>query len=771
MMDPSKLSTDNTNRRRWENSRLNPQGGGASLRGDDADAEIHMTDRHKAMAHHVAAQARMSKAASITGSYQLSHQLNPSRPEFAPKEQAPGHVARTSTNNVGMASDLIMMATRGRPSRGTLSGPQKLPAYRQFNLEPIPADAQMESMLPLLFQQREATSTPSTVVAVSTECDQQQQKKQDPESRKYGGSRSTGSFVYPQDQLLPAGLRRRLTPIDSEKVADSRSVSPVSAGSSGDSAGQLSTQSEPLGPVQHETDGGMDQPQQETEEERASIDAANRHVRLLEANTEALLQESLRRRLLGNGGTAQYKQQPSSVGGMVQCQQYQQHQHQPGSMPQYHQQPGNIFTQQLAGPPPVGPIMLERVSDAVKKQRSAMLNQLTGEFGIPRLQDLLNPDNIPFVELASACEPNNHGVVKITNAPFTVTQAEVKAFMGRSSRILNDADEPVHIMMDRVTSKTYDIFVEFLTLGDAANAVAKHGDAAMRGRQPRLGHRYVDVNLSSQGELMSSLFPFAKGVNWYSHPYGITLYSNWSWENFDGFVSDEEMNMIWKHVESPGRTPYAADCKERIYECMISTLKKFPWYMSGFITIKQRQSIYNTTINMIRHLSEKIHEDPHHDRLTPQLFDRLVAAAMRCQGFTVLQKDNVAYIAELDEAKCLEFGLPRFSDQWRHQWGLKMKPGVPLDVVEYYICLIREETTRIGTHISISMPRRRELQNMLAETSAYWGYFWAEVAYPRGPAFDNMTIAEAAAREWNAIEQILRRAIAGGFVPQYAPQY
>lgn len=125
--------------------------------------------------------------------------------------------------------------------------------------------------------------------------------------------------------------------------------------------------------------------------------------------------------------------------------------------------------------------------------------------------------------------------------------------MGRSSRILNDIDEPVHIMMDRVTSKTYDVYVEFMTMQDAMNAVIKHEDAIVGGKQPRLGNRHVEMRMSSHGELMKNLFPSAKGVNWYQRPHTIQLSSRWSWENFDGFVSDEEMNMMWKHVENPGR--------------------------------------------------------------------------------------------------------------------------------------------------------------------------------------------------------------------------
>ncbi|KAI6089335.1 hypothetical protein F4821DRAFT_231767 [Hypoxylon rubiginosum] len=84
---------------------------------------------------------------------------------------------------------------------------------------------------------------------------------------------------------------------------------------------------------------------------------------------------------------------------------------------------------------------------------------------------------------------------------------------------------------------------------------------------------------------------------------------------------------------------------------------------------------------------------------------------------------------------------------------------------QYYISIIREETNR--TVGFMNMQRRCELQALMSETCDYWGYFWAELAYPKGAVFDNMTIAEATAREWNAIEQIFRRALEGGAVPPY----
>lgn len=67
----------------------------------------------------------------------------------------------------------------------------------------------------------------------------------------------------------------------------------------------------------------------------------------------------------------------------------------------------------------------------------------------------------------------------------------------------------------------------------------------------------------------------------------------------------------------------------------------------------------------------------------------------------------------------------------------------------------------------MSMKRRRELQAQMDQTSDYWGYFWAELAYPKGKDFDSMPISQATEREWVAIEKILRRAICGGAVPSY----
>lgn len=217
-----------------------------------------------------------------------------------------------------------------------------------------------------------------------------------------------------------------------------------------------------------------------------------------------------------------------------------------------------------------------------------------------------------------------------------------------------------------------------------------------------------------------------------------------------------------------------------------------PWYLTERITIKERHYIYDTTFKMVHYLKELLErgtmrrgQKPDFNRLTKQLLNRLVKAAMLCPGFTVSQKDNIAYTANLSELDLRDYNQPRFAERWCHQYALGVKPGVPLDVVEvcyiypystayrlhsnkieqYYIALISTETSRVVDNLSVS--RKRALKLEQSKTSDYWGFFWCEIGLPSGPAFDSMTLSDVAALEWDAIERIIRRAITGGQLPSY----
>jgi len=130
------------------------------------------------------------------------------------------------------------------------------------------------------------------------------------------------------------------------------------------------------------------------------------------------------------------------------------------------------------------------------------------------------------------------------------------AFLGRNARIINESEyEPVHIVMERVTSKTLDCYVEFTNFDEAVSAVNRFETNRTGGRGGRLGQRHVEVELSSQDLLMKELFPKAKNVMWSGGRPNIIpkdpndIYSS----GFQGFVSKEEVVMMVKHVEAPQR--------------------------------------------------------------------------------------------------------------------------------------------------------------------------------------------------------------------------
>lgn len=130
------------------------------------------------------------------------------------------------------------------------------------------------------------------------------------------------------------------------------------------------------------------------------------------------------------------------------------------------------------------------------------------------------------------------------------------------------------------------------------------------------------------------------------------------------------------------QSPYSKDCPQRPYECLISTLKKFPWYATDCITMSQRHAVYIGTERLLSVLSDKVSRGVDPVNLGAQLQTRLVNAALACPGFTPLMKDNISWLLNISEADQRFFGQPLFAHSWRHQYSLAPKPGIPLDVIE-----------------------------------------------------------------------------------------
>ena len=141
------------------------------------------------------------------------------------------------------------------------------------------------------------------------------------------------------------------------------------------------------------------------------------------------------------------------------------------------------------------------------------------------------------------------------------------AFLGRNARIINENEyEPVHIVMERVTSKTLDCYVEFTSFNEAVSAVNRFETNRTGGRGGRLGQRHVEVELSSQDFLMKELFPKAKNVTWSQGRPEITPKDPNDPYNsgFQGFVSKEELVMLVKHVEAPQRVSFPENGSLRV---------------------------------------------------------------------------------------------------------------------------------------------------------------------------------------------------------------
>lgn len=130
------------------------------------------------------------------------------------------------------------------------------------------------------------------------------------------------------------------------------------------------------------------------------------------------------------------------------------------------------------------------------------------------------------------------------------------------------------------------------------------------------------------------------------------------------------------------KSPFSRDCPQRPYECLISTIKKFPWFRTDCITIKEREAIYQAALSLIRQLTRSILFQEDTDHLTPLLLRRLVSAAMFCPALTPCMKDGIAWMTNMQALDMEYYQLPRFSSSWRHQYAVGPKPGFPLDVVE-----------------------------------------------------------------------------------------
>lgn len=125
--------------------------------------------------------------------------------------------------------------------------------------------------------------------------------------------------------------------------------------------------------------------------------------------------------------------------------------------------------------------------------------------------------------------------------------------MGRHAKLLTpEMGCAVHIVMERSTAKTMECFVEFMTPGDASKSM-RYLNGGLPAHPPRLGPRFVQIELSTQDELLDAMFPRAKCVSWHNGvPYIVKNTDPYS-TGFQGFFTHEEFYNIVRHAEHPRR--------------------------------------------------------------------------------------------------------------------------------------------------------------------------------------------------------------------------
>lgn len=103
--------------------------------------------------------------------------------------------------------------------------------------------------------------------------------------------------------------------------------------------------------------------------------------------------------------------------------------------------------------------------------------------------------------------------------------------------------------------------------------------------------------------------------------------------------------------------------------------------MVDFITIEDRNLLFQATKDLLNLLVERVHNGREDVHLTPMLLKRAWRAALRCPGFTPTQKDDIVCICSIDDRTGIELGMAPHASYWKILWTIGPKPGVPYDLL------------------------------------------------------------------------------------------
>jgi hypothetical protein len=171
--------------------------------------------------------------------------------------------------------------------------------------------------------------------------------------------------------------------------------------------------------------------------------------------------------------------------------------------------------------------------------------------------------DLPVIEACRVAKPTTAGVVLIRNLPYLTSKSEIMAFLGRNAQVVHQPIgtpfNAIHVIMDRLSGKTLDCFIEVESVREATTIHNHFKKRLDSGRHVKIGDRPVIVQQSSQQEMMSELFPRGKNVSWFGNIPKIDdsnleeFYPGVFSTGFEGFLNEEELAHMIKHVEMPSR--------------------------------------------------------------------------------------------------------------------------------------------------------------------------------------------------------------------------
>ncbi|KAF9575048.1 hypothetical protein EC968_004545 [Mortierella alpina] len=273
-------------------------------------------------------------------------------------------------------------------------------------------------------------------------------------------------------------------------------------------------------------------------------------------------------------------------------------------------------------------------------------------------------------------------VVRVTNIPWDVSLQDMLAFFaGFPHPPEHLLSQNVHILMDRSTGKTFNsAFIELALTPHQAGMVAQARNLKV------LKGRLVTVELSSQDELMRSLFPKWAGQFQNGEPliHGeqlatstVTSAVNGHQEEEDATSSNDSPNDSLHPTRDINATPsttvctivapytppfitrdeinslllvcrnyklhFSRKCAERPFENILSILAKYPWHQPYRVLPLHRDHIFELLKLSIESL--RLHLNKEYNNIHSTLLNRMVRSAILTPAFTERQKNMVLYVA------------------------------------------------------------------------------------------------------------------------------